>query len=61
MVKKMTKKALEQARREFCSQLVSMKHQAGVLGLFYTMKKMDIPLGMVGYEVAGTPELYKGD
>ena len=30
-----------------------MKEEAGRIGLFYTMQRMEEPLTMVGYEIAG--------
>lgn len=48
---------LERKRREFCSKVALLKHEAGTLNLFYTMQKLDDAMKMVGYEVAGTPEL----
>ncbi len=52
--KPITKKLLAE-RKKFASDLALMKHRAGELGLFYTMQKMNIPLTMVGYEIASQP------
>lgn len=49
---------LERARREFASKLSLLKYEAGRLGLFCTMQKMESAVRMVGYELAGTPELF---
>lgn len=44
-----------EARRDFCRRLAMMKHEAGTLGLFRTMHKLDLAVVEVGYEVAGEP------
>jgi len=48
---------MAKARKEFCSKVSMLKFEAGALGLFFTMQKLDA-MKMVGYEVAGTPEEY---
>lgn len=55
----MTKESrLEQDRRIFLTKLALLKDEAGRLGLWHTMQMLDVPVGMSGYEVAGTPEEY---
>lgn len=49
---------MTQARKDFCSKVSMLKFEAGALGLFYTMQKLDDAMIMVGYEVAGTPGEY---
>ena len=44
-------------QKAFASEVAMLKHKAGELGLFYTMQKLDAAVTMVGYELAGTPEL----
>jgi hypothetical protein len=40
-------------QKEFASRLMLMKEEAGRLGLFATMQRMDVPLRMIGFEMAG--------
>jgi hypothetical protein len=36
---------------DFASRLALLKNEAGRLGLFETMQKMDVPLQVVGFEI----------
>lgn len=47
---------LEEQRKSFASRLSLLKHEAGTLGLYLTMQRMDPALRMVGFEIAGTPD-----
>jgi len=44
---------------QFASDLALMKERAFRIGLYATGQLMEKPLRMVGYELAGTPELYE--
>lgn len=46
----------ERLRADFASRLALMKEEAGRLGLFATMQRMDSPLVMLGFEMAGDIE-----
>jgi hypothetical protein len=46
----------ERRLKEFASKLSLLKHEAGTLGLYVTMQRMDYPLQMVGWEIAGDIE-----
>ena len=43
---------LRRKRHEFCIQLAQIKYRAGELGLYATMRKLDVAVYEVGYEVA---------
>jgi hypothetical protein len=43
----------ERARADFANRLSLMKEEAARLGLFATMQRLDVPLRMVGFEIAG--------
>jgi hypothetical protein len=45
-------------RANFASRLALMHIEAGRLGLYVTMHKIHEAVKQVGYEMAGTPELY---
>jgi hypothetical protein len=46
------------AQKEFASRLALMQIEAGKVGLYATMHKIHEAIKQVGYEIAGTPELY---
>lgn len=46
-------------RLEFASALALLHAKAGQLGLYQTMHMVHEAVKMVGYEIAGTPQLYE--
>lgn len=46
------------AQKEFASRLAQMHVEAGRLKLYVTMHKIHEAVKQVGYEMAGTPEMY---
>jgi hypothetical protein len=45
-------------KRDFVIRLTMLHAEAGRLGLFSTMHKIHEAVKQLGYELAGTPELY---
>jgi hypothetical protein len=41
---------------DFAAELSRLKHQAGELGLWLTMRRLEPALRMVGFEISGDPE-----
>lgn len=46
-------------QKDFARRLSEMHHEAARLGLYCTMHKIHEAVKQVGYEMAGTPELYE--
>jgi hypothetical protein len=51
------KPTVYQQQLKFCSDLAIMKHRAMELGLYRTMHRLDDAVRMVGFEVAGMPDV----
>jgi len=47
-----------EVQKDFARRLAEMHVEAGRLGLYVTMHKIHEAVKQVGYEMAGTPELY---
>jgi hypothetical protein len=45
--------AVTEERKQFASDLQLMKHRAMNLGLYATGQRLDCPIRMVGFEIAG--------
>lgn len=45
------KTATLQQKLDFAARLTSIKHEAGTLGLFSTMQKLDLAVNEVGFEI----------